>query len=151
MKISKKGFTLIELIVVLAILAVIAAIAVPTAFGAITDAQIAADEATIESFNSAIRMQAALLRVNKDAVADVTKNSFYTAMTNAQINIKDSKPQSNNEIFIIWVKPTDKTIGHFEVAKSGIKVDSSKYWMGMLTEAIDASAGVGVGNDVIIA
>ncbi|MEG2843339.1 MAG: prepilin-type N-terminal cleavage/methylation domain-containing protein, partial [Ruthenibacterium sp.] len=30
---NKKGFTLIELIVVLAILAVIAAIAVPTAFG----------------------------------------------------------------------------------------------------------------------
>ncbi|MEG2404473.1 MAG: prepilin-type N-terminal cleavage/methylation domain-containing protein [Oscillospiraceae bacterium] len=151
MKKSKKGFTLIELIVVLAILAVIAAIAVPTAFGAITDAQIAADTATIESFNSAIRMQGAIIRASKDAVKDNIKNSFYTAMSNAKINIKDSKPQSNEEIFIIWVKPTDKTIGHFEVAKSGIKLDSSKYWMGMLTEAINASVGIGVGNDAIIA
>ena len=40
---SKKGFTLIELIVVLAILAIVAAIAVPTAFSSIENAKVAAD------------------------------------------------------------------------------------------------------------
>ncbi|MEG1447228.1 MAG: prepilin-type N-terminal cleavage/methylation domain-containing protein, partial [Ruthenibacterium sp.] len=57
---NKKGFTLIELIVVLAILAVIAAIAVPTAFGSIEKANVAADKASIEGLNSAIRMAAVI-------------------------------------------------------------------------------------------
>ena len=57
---SKKGFTLIELIVVLAILAVIAAIAVPTAFGSIEKANVAADKASIDGLNSAIRMSAVI-------------------------------------------------------------------------------------------
>ena len=57
---SKKGFTLIELIVVLAILAVIAAIAVPTAFGSIEKANVAADKASVDGLNSAIRMAATI-------------------------------------------------------------------------------------------
>ncbi|MEG0305298.1 MAG: prepilin-type N-terminal cleavage/methylation domain-containing protein, partial [Oscillospiraceae bacterium] len=133
MKISKKGFTLIELIVVLAILAVIAAIAVPTAFGAITDAQIAADTASIESFNSAIRMQAALLRANKDAAAH-KDNDFLVALLNAQVKM-DGKPQSNGEIGLEWIVPTDNTIGHFEVKDDGTNVVSNDDWLSILGKA----------------
>ncbi|MEG2022242.1 MAG: prepilin-type N-terminal cleavage/methylation domain-containing protein, partial [Oscillospiraceae bacterium] len=133
MKISKKGFTLIELIVVLAILAVIAAIAVPTAFGAITDAQIAADTASIESFNSAIRMQGTLLRANKDA-ATSRDNDFAVAFINAQINTKN-RPQSNGKIGVNWVPPTDTSIGHFEVKDDGTNVVSNDDWLSILGKA----------------
>ncbi|MEG0878441.1 MAG: prepilin-type N-terminal cleavage/methylation domain-containing protein [Oscillospiraceae bacterium] len=110
MKNNKKGFTLIELIVVLAILAVIAAIAVPTAFGAITDAQTAADTASVEGFNSAIRMQATLLRGN--ATIDEEKNKVSVAITNAAM--ADFKPQADRNIY--WIAPTDTSVGYLAMA-----------------------------------
>ncbi|MEG1367190.1 MAG: prepilin-type N-terminal cleavage/methylation domain-containing protein, partial [Oscillospiraceae bacterium] len=136
MKSNKKGFTLIELIVVLAILAVIAAIAVPTAFGAITDAQIAADKATVESFNSAIRMQGTLLRANKDAAAS-PDNNFAIAFINAQVNTKN-KPQSNGKIGVKWVAPTATSIGYFEVVPDGTNINhnNNQAWSTILNAAV---------------
>ncbi|MEG2022243.1 MAG: prepilin-type N-terminal cleavage/methylation domain-containing protein [Oscillospiraceae bacterium] len=111
MKNNKKGFTLIELIVVLAILAVIAAIAVPTAFGAITDAQTAADTASVEGFNSAIRMQATLIRGNATITAE--QNKIDTAFANA--DIADFKPQAARKIY--WVAPSATTVGHLSMTR----------------------------------
>ncbi|MEG0177935.1 MAG: prepilin-type N-terminal cleavage/methylation domain-containing protein [Oscillospiraceae bacterium] len=91
---SKKGFTLIELIVVLAILAVIAAIAVPTAFGAIDKAKIAADTASIESYNSALRTYASILQIGDYTDAD---NTCLKALESANFD-KTLKPQTNNKI-----------------------------------------------------
>lgn len=61
---SKKGFTLVELIVVLAILAVIAAIAIPTAYSAVERARQAADRATVDNVNGAIRAYAAVIMMD---------------------------------------------------------------------------------------
>lgn len=91
---SKKGFTLIELIVVLAILAVIAAIAVPTAFGAIDKAKIAADTASVESYNSALRTYASILQIGDYTDAD---NTCLKALESANFD-KTLKPQTNNKI-----------------------------------------------------
>lgn len=81
---AKKGFTLIELIVVLAILAVIAAIAVPTAFGSIEKANVAADKASIDSLNSAIRMAATIEKA--DTVLMHTKIGFFGKKTPTTVN-----------------------------------------------------------------
>ncbi|MEG0305299.1 MAG: prepilin-type N-terminal cleavage/methylation domain-containing protein [Oscillospiraceae bacterium] len=116
MKNNKKGFTLIELIVVLAILAVIAAIAVPTAFGAISDAQKAADTASVEGFNSAIRMKATLLKGN--AQIDETKATVKVAFDEAAI--ADYKPQQA-AFDIYWQVPTAKSIGYLSMASTTAK------------------------------
>ncbi|MEG1153635.1 MAG: prepilin-type N-terminal cleavage/methylation domain-containing protein, partial [Ruthenibacterium sp.] len=79
---NKKGFTLIELIVVLAILAVIAAIAVPTAFGSIEKANVAADKASIEGLNSAIRM-AAVIEKGDAALKEANATKITKALGDA--------------------------------------------------------------------
>ncbi|MEG2405226.1 MAG: prepilin-type N-terminal cleavage/methylation domain-containing protein [Oscillospiraceae bacterium] len=114
MKNNKKGFTLIELIVVLAILAVIAAIAVPTAFGAISDAQKAADTASVEGFNSAIRMKATLLKGN----AQIAKTEATVKKAFDEAAIADYKPQQA-KFNIYWQVPTTTSIGYLSMAKTG--------------------------------
>lgn len=54
--INKKGFTLIELIVVVAILMIVGAIAVPRISGLINDAKIASDKVTVKTLNSVTTM-----------------------------------------------------------------------------------------------
>lgn len=57
---KKRGFTLIEIVVVLAVVAVIAAIAVPTAFGSIEKARTAACNANITNTYSQYRIGLAM-------------------------------------------------------------------------------------------
>jgi len=53
---KRKGFTLIELIVVIAILAILAAIAIPAFIGTLTRAKTAADQATERVIISAVKV-----------------------------------------------------------------------------------------------
>ena len=57
---NKKGFTLIELIVVIAILAVLAAILVPSILGYVKEARIAANDANARSIYSELSAKVAL-------------------------------------------------------------------------------------------
>ncbi len=57
---NKKGFTLIELIVVIAILAVLAAILVPSILGYVKEARIAANDANARSIYSELSAKVAM-------------------------------------------------------------------------------------------
>lgn len=49
-KLNKKGFTLMEMLIVVAIIAILIAIAIPTFTGAVNKARVAADEANLRAY-----------------------------------------------------------------------------------------------------
>ena len=79
---NKKGFTLIELVVVIAILAILAALAIPRLTGAQDRAKISADKATFATLNSAVAIAIAEDRVTADYKITIAGTGVITAPSN---------------------------------------------------------------------
>lgn len=132
---TKKGFTLIELIVVLAILAVIMAIAVPTAFGSIESARKAADRGSLDGFNSAIRMQAGFVAADP---TETTLNTIKAAFDASSISTT-TKPQSTG-FKVKWVAPTENACGSFVEDASATALNTTD---SMISQLITKAGGDG--------
>lgn len=90
---NKKGFTLVELVVVVAILGIVAAVAIPRLSGTQEKAKFSADKATLAVLNSAVAVAVAEGRIvdaedltvtvaaNGDITANITKGTGESAVT----------------------------------------------------------------------
>ena len=106
---NKKGFTLMEMLIVVAIIAVLVAIAIPVFNGALTKSKEAADVANIRALYA--EWQVGILTENKDIPADKDKflagpdNNGATKLT---FNYADTKlPYTNGKIEYAATKLTD--------------------------------------------
>jgi len=81
MKTNNKGFSLVELIVVIAIMAILAAVAIPTFSGFITKANVASDESFINDVTYAAKIAHTVEGVVSDVEVTADKGGVATQIT----------------------------------------------------------------------
>lgn len=101
---NKKGFTLIELIVVLSVLAIIMAITVPSFMGVQDETRIKGDAATAQQIIKAARLQEAS---NNDGKTIVTCTPAVSGETKWDVNI------------MAWPTPKNATTDGFVLSGGG--------------------------------
>ena len=121
---NKKGFTIVELVIVIAVIAILAAVLIPTFAGIIAKANLSADQRAVREMNTAIAMEGA-----------TTLDAAMAALEKHGINAKYLIPLSAGYSFI-W-NETDKKIELVEGESKENITDSYKE-IAVVVNSLDA-------------
>ncbi len=159
---SKKGFTIVELIIVIAVIAVLAAVLIPTFSNLIQKANEAKDTALVSNLNKAVAMD----NGSKETVYDVLKVAediagINVAKINAAANSNEILWDSTNKCFVYSVNgeikyiPDTKTkdvagdYDYWKLSSNQEDVKANKYsiyWTGAALSEITATTGFDAGE-----
>lgn len=143
---KKRGFTLVELLIVIAIIAVLFAIAVPYAMGAIKNSKLVADQATVKTLNTTT-LNYRIMTLEKDIFLDTSKTvpELMGVLVENKYLSSVVKPQTKEAEFI-WIFEEEKWYLYF--------VDS--FYVVTLSDGFTLKSGrlsgsyVGKSKDIII-
>ncbi len=101
-KINKKGFTIVELVIVIAVVAILAAVLIPTFAGLIQRANLSVDQQTAKNLDTMLKAESAINKPESmQDVCDKLRANGYI--------FKDMSPKSENYIFA-WDKASNSII-----------------------------------------
>ena len=98
---NKKGFTIVELVIVVAVIAILAAVLIPTFSGIINKANQSADEVAVRNMNTILATATKTPANIMEAAAVLAENGFNTE--------KGLTPMHKNHAFY-WFKPTNQVV-----------------------------------------
>lgn len=110
---KKKGFTLMEMMIVVAIIAILIAIIIPTFKGALDRANAAADEANLRAYYAEVTADAILNNTDISKPADTVKGGTIT-VSGVQYKLhgsaKYSVDSTHNQLSIEYTAPDGSTV-----------------------------------------
>lgn len=113
---NKRGFTIVELIIVIAVIATLAAVLIPTFGGLIKQAQEAADKALVESLNKSLALDVDNQHnTMHDALAATAKQGFVVEKIGSKVVDNEILWDSRNDCFV-YLK--DGTINYIPDSKT---------------------------------
>lgn len=112
---NKKGFTLVELVIVVAVMAILVAIAIPTVGAVTRNAKVATYNSNAKTIESMIKLEVA----NNDkgeatASTSVQPSTVVTALTNAKLGINGT-----TEYETFYFDPVNEVVRVYTKAASG--------------------------------
>ena len=110
MKLNKrKGFTIVELVIVIAVIAILAAVLIPNISNLVKKANASADETLVRNLNTALSLDVEKHLTMDDALKAALDNGGYEVTTIVAKN-KDNKIlwDSKNDCFVYMKKGADK-------------------------------------------
>ena len=96
---NKKGFTLVELVIVVAVIAILAAVLIPTIAGVVKKANIAADSAVAKNLNTALAADVNGDKTIVGALAAAAEFGYDVAKINASATDNEILWDSVNNVF----------------------------------------------------
>lgn len=164
---KKRGFTIVELIIVIAVIAILAAVLIPTFSSLINKSLVAADESLVRNLNEALAMDVTNPHnTMTDALKATKENGFDVSKINARASTDGQKHEilwdSRNDCFVykkgndINYIPKSNTKGDatrvelWHIANKGISDISSEYSnylaAGTYAATLDITTGLDVGE-----
>ena len=145
---NKKGFTLMEMLIVVAIIAILIAIAIPTFASSLNKARVATDEANIRSGYAAV-MTDVLTDENYSVEGGTAVKASTTGTTPATFTLKKDGTVSTtagDDAYTTQGKPSDNV----EIAGKSVnkweKGQNVTYTYHYDTNTIDIKVGAGTGD-----
>ncbi len=87
MKKNKKGFTLVELVIVVAVMAVLVAVAIPTVTSITKSAQRAVADTNAHTIESTLKLMEAELSNNNETFTELSKANIEKALNDAKLGV----------------------------------------------------------------
>ena len=125
-KLNNKGFTIVELVIVVAVIAILAAVLIPTIIGLVKTAQTSADVTLVKNVNLILATERALEGKNttmQEALDDAFDGGY---------DVKKLTP-TNSDNYILWDQESDNFVlfanGKYNNAGAEVNVtDEYKLW-----------------------
>ena len=160
---NKKGFTIVELVIVIAVIAILAAVLIPTFVGLVNKANVASDTALVKNLNTALAADTDGCKTMAEALAAAAEYGYDVAKINAKGSGNEILWDSVNNVFcyfdsekndIAYIPdfPGEKASNAYDywvISAEAVNANGySVYYTGDATE-VEVSAGFDAGTSAV--